>query len=152
MEKIYPPATDYIKLIQVVESFPDDILAKITPMLIGKYPNTYSYTKQIGETVIMEEGKGLPIGIHRPSIVMGAYEEPLKGWINSFYSVTAYFSLVFTGVIKTTQYVPELKTSMVPVDMVVNFAIATACNIAERFDGKQQQENVPVYNYEVAPL
>lgn len=85
-EEIYPPAMDYRKLLNVIESLPDDILAVITKpyvtmllayyylsydnffSLLGVFPNTYSFTKQIGEDVIRQEGRGLPIGVHRPSI------------------------------------------------------------------------------------
>ncbi|KAJ8919471.1 hypothetical protein NQ315_016571 [Exocentrus adspersus] len=149
MEEIYPPAADYRKLLQVVESpLPDNILEKITPMLIGKYPNTYSYSKQIGEAIIMEEGKGLPIGVHRPTIVMGTYEEPLMGWINSFYTPTGYLALIGIGVIRTTENILEVKPSLIPVDMVVNSVIATACNVAERYGEQQKQKDILVYNYE----
>jgi hypothetical protein len=36
--------------------------------VLGDWPNTYSFTKNLAEDVIREEARGLPIGIIRPSI------------------------------------------------------------------------------------
>ena len=49
----------------------------VTPKLIGDKPNTYTYTKQLAETLLMEEGGDLPLAIVRPSIVTAAWREPL---------------------------------------------------------------------------
>lgn len=36
--------------------------------LLGEYPNTYTITKQIAESVVKTIGNGLPIGVFRPAI------------------------------------------------------------------------------------
>lgn len=36
--------------------------------LIGKWPNTYTFTKALAETMIRDLGKGLPVAVIRPSI------------------------------------------------------------------------------------
>lgn len=54
----------------------DDMIDKITPQLLGKKPNTYTFTKAIAEHKIMELGKGLPICVVRPSIVGAAWKDP----------------------------------------------------------------------------
>lgn len=36
--------------------------------LLGKYPNTYTFTKQIAEGIIKEDASDLPVGILRPGI------------------------------------------------------------------------------------
>ena len=55
----------------------DEMADLITPELIGEKPNTYTYTKQMAENVIVQEGDGLPITIVRPSIVTAAWQEPI---------------------------------------------------------------------------
>ena len=54
-----------------------DTISALTTKLIGSRPNTYTYTKAMAETLLMEEAKGLPVAIVRPSIVGASWEEPL---------------------------------------------------------------------------
>ena len=72
-----------------------DVLNKpeMTAEIIGKRPNTYTFTKvfinlclritkflqSLAEAVLKMEGGGLPIAIVRPSIVVAAWKEPLPG-------------------------------------------------------------------------
>lgn len=54
----------------------DAIIDEITPKLIGDQPNTYTYTKALGEMVVHQEGGNLNIAIVRPSIVGATWQEP----------------------------------------------------------------------------
>ena len=44
------------------------------------WPNTYTFTKSLGESVLMRYGSELPISIVRPSIVESSTESPFTGW------------------------------------------------------------------------
>ena len=55
----------------------DDVVGKITTKLIGQKPNTYTYTKQLAEVLLVTEGADLPLAIVRPSIVTAAWMEPM---------------------------------------------------------------------------
>ena len=55
----------------------DETVAMITPKIIGDKPNTYTFTKQLAETMLVTEGHDLPIAIVRPSIVTASWQEPL---------------------------------------------------------------------------
>jgi fatty acyl-CoA reductase len=52
----------------------------LTPHLIGKWTNTYTYTKAMGEATMEQLGSDLPVAIVRPSMVCSAWREPLPGW------------------------------------------------------------------------
>lgn len=41
---------------------------KLTPSLLGKRPNTYTFTKALTEQMLLEEAQTLPVAIVRPSI------------------------------------------------------------------------------------
>ncbi|RZC64786.1 hypothetical protein C5167_008477 [Papaver somniferum] len=45
------------------------------------WPNTYVFTKAMGEMLIGKYGGNLPIVIIRPIIITGTYKEPFPGWI-----------------------------------------------------------------------
>jgi fatty acyl-CoA reductase len=68
----------------------DAIVDEITPKLIGDRPNTYTYTKALGEMVVHQEGRNLNIAIIRPSIVGATWQEPFPvsphTWISHFAS------------------------------------------------------------------
>ena len=66
----------------------------LTRLTIGERPNTYTFTKAIAEQLINEERGELPIAIVRPSIVGGAIEEPMPGWVDN---LNGPMGLVATG-------------------------------------------------------
>lgn len=50
----------------------------LTPHLIGKRPNTYTFTKSLAEHVLLQEADNFPIAIFRPSIIGAAWKEPYE--------------------------------------------------------------------------
>ncbi|MCL7042638.1 hypothetical protein MKW94_018671 [Papaver nudicaule] len=44
------------------------------------WPNTYVFTKAMGEMLIGKLGENVPVVIIRPTIVTGTYKEPFPGW------------------------------------------------------------------------
>ena len=54
----------------------DDLVEMLTPKLIGNQPNTYTFSKCLAEYILVQEGKGLPLAIFRPSIVGASWKEP----------------------------------------------------------------------------
>jgi long-chain acyl-CoA synthetase len=44
------------------------------------WPNTYTFTKSLGESLLMQHGRDLPIVIVRPSIVESSEHSPFTGW------------------------------------------------------------------------
>ncbi|KAL6427481.1 hypothetical protein ACFW04_008770 [Cataglyphis niger] len=67
-EKFYDSPMDSDKLIALMECVEDKLAEDITPQLLGKWPNTYTYTKAVGENVIRKQAGDLPVGIFRPAI------------------------------------------------------------------------------------
>ena len=44
------------------------------------WPNTYTFTKSLGESILARHGQDLPIAIVRPSIVESSARSPFSGW------------------------------------------------------------------------
>jgi len=44
------------------------------------WPNTYTFTKSLGESILTRHGGDLPIAIVRPSIVESSMRSPFSGW------------------------------------------------------------------------
>lgn len=55
----------------------DQMLNDVTPALLEKRPNTYTFTKSLAESLLFKHGHGLPIAVFRPSIVGASLKEPM---------------------------------------------------------------------------
>lgn len=56
------------RILALSELLGDELLDKLTPVLVGSFPNTCLYTKALAEDVILREAADLPLCILRPSI------------------------------------------------------------------------------------
>ncbi|XP_077994546.1 fatty acyl-CoA reductase 1-like isoform X2 [Glandiceps talaboti] len=140
-EKIYPPPMDHRKLDDAIEWMDDEMLRLLTPKLIDRRPNTYTFTKAIAEHVLMEDCGDMPIAIVRPSIVGAAWKEPIPGWIDNFNGPSGIFIACGKGLLRSMRADPNAVADVVPVDIPVNVMIAAAWNI-----GVLKPKVVPVYN------
>jgi len=57
----------------------DDIIEMLTQSMIAPRPNTYTYTKAIAETLLVElcSASNVPCAIVRPSIVGASWQQPV---------------------------------------------------------------------------
>ncbi|MFO7563893.1 MAG: SDR family oxidoreductase, partial [Enhygromyxa sp.] len=96
------------------------------------WPNIYTYTKSIGEQVLLESG--LPLTIVRPSIVESALEFPKVGWCEGISTSTPIMYLAYQG----QQKIPvgeHCYYDAIPVDTCAAGMIAAlAALIAERHE------------------
>jgi len=53
-EEVYNPPVQPNLLIEAIDWIEDDLLNELTPQVIQLRPNTYTYTKAIAETLIMQ--------------------------------------------------------------------------------------------------
>nr|QGV11519.1 FAR27 [Tetrastichus brontispae] len=67
-EKFYDAPIDGNKLVSLVEGMDEKLVDDITKPILGRWPNTYTFTKAVAEDVIRKEGTDLPVGIFRPAI------------------------------------------------------------------------------------
>ena len=63
------------------ESLDDETLKVLEQMILENHPNTYTFTKNLAEQLILTKAKDLPIAIVRPSIICAAKKNHfLDGW------------------------------------------------------------------------
>lgn len=103
---------------------------QLTPSLIGKRPNTYTFTKALAEQMLMEEAGNLPVAIVRPSIVIACFNEPAPGWLDNWNGPTGIISAVGNGLFRTIICEKDYLCDVVPVDIVINLVIASAWRTA----------------------
>ena len=62
----------------------DEEVTNNTQQIIGKFPNTYTFTKNLAEQMFERSRGNTPAVIYRPSIITGSAKEPMQGWTDSF--------------------------------------------------------------------
>lgn len=70
-EKVYPPVQDPYEMLEMAENDEAWLQCKTRAdwlHIIKEHPNTYTFTKQLAENLVMKEMAGLPTAIIRPSI------------------------------------------------------------------------------------
>ncbi|XP_035673692.1 fatty acyl-CoA reductase 1-like [Branchiostoma floridae] len=140
-EVIYPPPVQPQKLIDALEWMDDTMVTKLTPDLIGKRPNTYTFTKACAEYLLTQEAADLPLSIVRPSIIGASWREPLVGWCDNFNGPSGLFVAIGKGLLRTMRGEYNAYADIIPVDLPANLMIAVAWDTAV-----SRPENIPVYN------
>ncbi|TMW48065.1 hypothetical protein DOY81_006856, partial [Sarcophaga bullata] len=125
--------------------FDDETLEKFRTCLVGEMPNTYTMTKKCAENLVNHRAFYLPAGIFRPPI------EPMPGWTDNLYGPSGLCTWTARGLVRCIYGNSKCKANMVPADYCVNAMIASAWDVARRYnqcskDSKEQRE-IPVYNY-----
>ncbi|XAR59675.1 Alcohol-forming fatty acyl-CoA reductase [Bertholletia excelsa] len=87
------------------------------------WPNTYVFTKALGEMLIGQSKETLPLLIIRPTIITSTYKEPFPGWVEGIRTIDSL--AVGYGKGRLTCFVgdPESVIDVIPADMVVNAMI-----------------------------
>jgi len=116
--------------------------------LIGKHPNTYTFSKQLAEHLLNDGRENIKLAIVRPSIgvlkvlcrisliklsralVIGTWKDPFPGWIDGSSGATGFIAGVGAGCFRTSQVSPHKVADLVPSDILVNALLAAAWSLA----------------------
>jgi len=96
------------------------------------WPNTYTLTKSLAESLIAKYGAGLPISIVRPSIVETSIVQPFLGW-NEGINTSAPLSYLLGTYFRQLPTNERKCLDVIPVDMVCRgMTLITAAIVARR--------------------
>ncbi|XP_015598032.1 fatty acyl-CoA reductase wat [Cephus cinctus] len=145
-EKFYPSTIDMEMVYDVIRADSRSTMSEeAEKSIIGKWPNSYTFSKALAENLVKEYGKTLPVGIFRPSMVLLTYEEPLTSWTDSFTGLLVYGAAASLGFVHLTETNMDMITDVVPVDMCANAILACTWDIA--LNPRSKDEDPPVYNF-----
>ncbi|XP_062015477.1 fatty acyl-CoA reductase 3-like [Rosa rugosa] len=99
------------------------------------WPNTYVFTKAMGEIFLGRLKENLPLVIIRPTVVTSTYKEPFPGWIQGFRTIDSVIASYYKGKLPCLLVDPMIVFDMIPVDMVVNSIIAAMAVNANKYSG-----------------
>ncbi|XP_055706865.1 putative fatty acyl-CoA reductase CG5065 [Phlebotomus papatasi] len=142
LEKPYEPPANPHKIIKCVEWLDESVVDAMTDKILGSLPNTYAFTKALGEGLVVETMDELPSVILRPSIVIPIYRDPLPGWTDNINGPTGLLIGAGKGVIRTMYCDSDGYGDYLPVDIAVNCMLLATWNFIENNDRSRRIYNV----------
>lgn len=95
------------------------------------WPNTYTMTKSLAESLIASRGRGLPVAIVRPSIVETSLAEPFQGW-NEGVNTSAPISYLLGTYFRQLPSNKQKRLDLIPVDVVARGMTLIAAALIKR--------------------
>ena len=95
------------------------------------WPNTYTLTKSLAESLIGERGAALPVAIVRPAIVETSVEKPFTGW-NEGINTSASLSYLLGTTFRQLPSNERKRLDIIPVDSVCQGMTLIAAAVIER--------------------
>jgi thioester reductase-like protein len=95
------------------------------------WPNTYTLTKSLAESLIAQRGAGLPIAIVRPAIVETSVAKPFPGW-NEGINTSASLSYLLGTYFRQLPSNESKRLDIIPVDAVCAGMTLIAAAVMER--------------------
>lgn len=143
-ERPYPPPADPHHIIQAVEWMDEATVAALTPKLLDKLPNSYAFTKALGEALVVEamEKHGLPAMVVRPSIVIPIYRDPVPGWTDNINGPTGLLIGAGKGVLRSMYCKSNSYADYLPVDVFINGIMIAAWNYIKYEENEPKKTSV----------
>ena len=95
------------------------------------WPNTYTLTKSVAESLIVKRGAGLPIAVIRPAIVETSVSKPFLGW-NEGINTSASLSYLLGTYFRQLPSKESKRLDIIPVDAVCAGMTLIAAAVMER--------------------
>ncbi|XP_017886873.1 putative fatty acyl-CoA reductase CG5065 [Ceratina calcarata] len=140
-ESIYTTKVKPSTVIDMCESLDEATLNSIEKKILENHPNTYTFTKNLAEQIVLSKANNMPIALVRPSIICAAVKEPFPGWVDNITGITGTMMEIGRGVVRTVHCNTGLKLNVVPIDYVVDTIICASWHIT-----MQQTDSIKIYN------
>ncbi|XP_028808252.1 fatty acyl-CoA reductase 1-like [Neltuma alba] len=88
------------------------------------WPNTYVFTKAMGEMLVSDFKNEIPLVIIRPTMITSTYKEPFPGWIEGLRTLDAVIGSYGKGKVECFLGDPQTILDAIPADMVINCMLA----------------------------
>ncbi len=95
------------------------------------WPNTYTLTKSLAESLLATRGNDLPIAVVRPSIVESSTHQPFPGW-NEGINTSAALSYLLGTYFRQLPTNERKRLDVIPVDLVCRGMLLIAAALIER--------------------
>ncbi|XP_044738562.1 fatty acyl-CoA reductase 1-like [Chrysoperla carnea] len=125
-EKVYNSTTDWKTMIKAAEIMDENVLNILEQKILNKYPNTYTFSKNLAEELVFESCEDVSTVIFRPTVVIGSEKEPMPGWVDNYNGPMGLLTGIMAGVIHAVYANGDTKVDWVPVDIAIKGMITSA--------------------------
>ena len=87
--------------------------------------DTYTFTKALGEQLLVKSSNGVPVIILRPSIIESTFSQPEPGWIEGFRMTSPILFGYGRGILQDFPARPEAIIDVIPADFVISALLAS---------------------------
>ncbi|XP_015180794.1 PREDICTED: putative fatty acyl-CoA reductase CG5065 [Polistes dominula] len=143
-ERFYKYSVHHEELLRLTETLSEEELENKYQNVTSKWPNMYTFTKAMAESLIKEKHGNLPIGIVRPAIVISTAYEPIEGWLDNIYGPNGITAAASSGILRVMYCDSAKIADIIPVDITVNAIIASAWDITMHTNRKG--DDMLIYN------
>eukprot|EP00211_Chloroparvula_japonica_P000283 CAMPEP_0119132420 /NCGR_PEP_ID=MMETSP1310-20130426/11825_1 /TAXON_ID=464262 /ORGANISM="Genus nov. species nov., Strain RCC2339" /LENGTH=1239 /DNA_ID=CAMNT_0007123053 /DNA_START=32 /DNA_END=3751 /DNA_ORIENTATION=+ len=130
-EELHEPKIDPEKLLSELRRKDAKYLEEKSPQIISGYPNTYTFTKNMCENILVQRRGTVPLCIYRPTIVGCSMAEPTPGWVDVISAASALYLALLLGLFRYMCGGHGIG-DQVPVDIVVNSMLVLPMDVARK--------------------
>ncbi|XP_068629369.1 putative fatty acyl-CoA reductase CG5065 isoform X2 [Battus philenor] len=141
-EKVHDPPANPHEVLRAASWLTDEQVNLLTPSILQKHANSYTYSKRLAEAVVKEHYPELPVSVVRPSIVTPSYSEPVEGWVDNLNGPVGLMVGAGKGVIRSMHCIGYYHAEVIPVDMAINAIIVIPYYIISQ----PESPDIPVFN------
>jgi thioester reductase-like protein len=109
------------------------------------WPNTYTFTKSLAESLIAKYSNGAPVAVLRPAIVETSVQKPFQGW-NEGINTSASLSYLLGTYFRQLPSNERKRLDIIPVDSVCRGMTLIAAAVIERRHDRLYQLATSVTN------
>ena len=118
-ERLYDSNVDWSDLYKKIRSMPQRNINEQTPAMLGKFPNTHTFSKRMAEELLLRANTTkMPLVFIRPSIMGSSANEPLPGWTDSVSLLQGVALLIGLGIMRDVPGNSSFMADIIPVDIV----------------------------------
>lgn len=89
---------DATKIVADLWAKSDEYLGKNEKKILGKLPNTYTFTKNLAEKALSINQGNIKVSIVRPTIIASAHVYPFSGWTDTISAAGGLFTVCGVGI------------------------------------------------------
>jgi alcohol-forming fatty acyl-CoA reductase len=104
------------------------------------FPNTYTFTKCIGEQLIYKYKEHVPVVVVRPSIVGCSLRDPFPGWVDALTAAGGLLLTVSLGVVREVLVNKDMIADVIPVDHVVNVILKALFKTQQHYKDRRLRQ------------
>ena len=108
--------------------------------ILGVFPNTYTFTKNLAEKSLMKNRGHVTVCLVRPAIIASSLREPFAGWTDSLSAAGGISLMTGLGLLNYLRARGDNRFDIIPVDIVTNQIITATAY------GSLTKNEMKVYN------